>query len=357
MRPLIAYFSETALRNNLAVLKSKSPHSRYCAVVKANAYGHRVENLLPILSRSVDCLAVAMREEADVIRSHGCQLPILLLEGLFSQSEYEIAAKAGYWITISNVRQLEMLKKAQLSLPIDVFVKVDTGMHRLGFKPDEVLSILAALKHIRVVRQITLMTHFATSDEKDSSLFLQQVERMKPLTTLGYPLSLANSAAILTASDTHYHLIRMGISLYGVSPIDGTIGKDFDLQPLLYLESKIIHTMEIQAGESVGYGAKFIAPETMSIGVIACGYADGYPREVSEEAYVLVNGFKAPIIGRPAMDMMMIDLRAVPPENWDLCVEVFGRDIPIEYVARWAGTIPYTILTHVSNRVLFLRQS
>ncbi|GGZ97665.1 alanine racemase [Ignatzschineria ureiclastica] len=355
MRPLIAYFSETALRNNIAVLKSKSPESRHCAVVKANAYGHRVENLLPILSQSVDCLAVAMREEADAIRALGCQLPILLLEGLFSQAEYASAAQAGYWITIGNLHQLEMLKATTFSMPIEVFVKVDTGMHRLGFKPELVESVLAELTALPNIQKITLMTHFATSDERDSPLFLQQIANMKPLETLGYPLSLANSAAILTASHTHYDLVRMGIALYGVSPIDHTVGADFGLQPLLRLESKIIHSMEIRVGESVGYGAKFIAPETMPIGVIACGYADGYPREISEDAYVLVGAFKAPIIGRPAMDMMMIDLRNIPREYWSSSVEIFGDNLPIEVVANWAGTIPYTILTHIASRVYFVK--
>ncbi len=355
MRPLIAYFSETALRHNLAILKSRSPNSCHCAVVKANAYGHRVENLLPILSQSVDCLAVAMREEADAIRALGYKLPILLLEGLFSLSEYKMAAKAGYWITIGNKRQLEMLQQAALSIPIEVFIKVDTGMHRLGFKPNMVGEVLAALRQMSYIRKITIMTHFATSDEQNSPLFLQQVKQIESLEKYGYPISSANSAAILRAPYTHYDLVRMGISLYGVSPIDNSVGRDFDLQPLLYLESKIIHTMEISAGESVGYGAKFVATEPMPVGVIACGYADGYPREISDDAYVLINGFKAPIIGRPAMDMMMIDLRYVPLEHWDSAVEIFGRDIPIEYVAQWADTIPYTILTHIANRVTFFK--
>lgn len=353
MRPLVAYISEAALRNNLAVLQSKSPNSRHCAVVKADAYGHRVANLLPILSQSVDCLAVAMREEADAIRASHCHLPILLLEGLFSPSEYADAAKAGYWITIGNRAQLEMLQKANLKIATEIFVKVDTGMHRLGFKPQEVPEILTQLNRIESVAKITLMTHFATSDERDSPLFKAQIERMKPLQALGYPLSMANSAAILTASQTHYDLVRMGISLYGISPIDETTGADFALQPVMQLESKIIHTMEIDAGESVGYGAKFIAPQSMPIGVIACGYADGYPREISSEAYVLVAGFKAPIVGRPAMDMMMIDLSVVPSHAWEQPVEIFGANLPLEFVAQWAGTIPYTILTHISRRVYF----
>lgn len=354
MRPLIAYFSESALDNNIAVLKAKSPNSEHCAVIKANAYGHRVENLIPILNRSVDYVAVAMREEADDIRAKGGILPILLLEGVFAKEEYRLASQNDYMVAIGDDRQLAMLQSMPLEKPIHIFVKVDTGMHRLGFTPEAALGVIQVLESLPSVASISLMTHFATSDEENSPLFATQIERMKPLTALGYRLSLANSAAILNAPETHYNMVRMGISLYGVSPIEGTTGHDFGLQPLLTLTSKIIHTLEIDAGESVGYGAKFVAPEKMPIGVIACGYADGYPREISHEAYVLVGGHKAPVVGRPAMDMMMIDLRNIPQKAWTEQVEIFGRNLPIEELATWAGTIPYTILTHISKRVHFL---
>ncbi len=353
MRPLIAYFSESALDNNLNVLKQKASDSQYCAVIKANAYGHRVENLIPILNRSVDYMAVAMREEADDIREKGGKLPILLLEGVFDKDEYQIASRNNYMVAIGNEHQLEMLQTTPLEKPIEVFVKVDTGMHRLGFTPERAPEIVLALEKLPSVASITLMTHFATSDEKFSPLFNTQVERMATLDTLGLRQSLANSAAILTAPQTHQNIVRMGISLYGVSPMDNTTGADFGLKPLLTLESKIIHTAEIEAGESVGYGAKFVAPEKMPIGVIACGYADGYPREINEDAYILVGEHKAPIIGRPAMDMMMIDLREVPRKDWGEPCEIFGERLPIEYVANWSGTIPYTILTHLAKRVYF----
>lgn len=356
MRPLFAYFSEEALQNNVTILKAKAPNSQYCAVIKANAYGHRVENLIPTLNRTVDYMAVAMREEADDIREKGGILPILLLEGVFSKEEYQIASEKNYCVAIANLQQLSMLKQIPLAKPIAIFLKVDTGMHRLGFMPEEVPEIVKELQALASVASITLMTHFATSDEKDSPLFLQQIARMKTLDQLGLPQTLANSAALLTWPETHHEIVRMGISLYGVSPIDETIGEDFQLQPLLTLESKIVHFTEIEEGESVGYGAKFVAPEKMPIGVIACGYADGYPREITKEAYVLVGTHRAKIIGRPAMDMMMIDLREVPKNAWSEPVEIFGDNLPIEKVALWAGTIPYTILTHIASRVYFLKR-
>ncbi len=353
MRPLVAHFSVNALENNIAVLKAKSPNSLYCAVVKANAYGHRVENLLPILNRSVDYLAVAMREEADDIRAKGGILPILLLEGLFSVEEYRLASEHNYAVTIGNQTQLSMLKDADISSPLTIFLKVDTGMHRLGFAPEVVKQVVTELLGTSSVKKVILMSHFATSDEKDSPLFAKQIERMSLLNDLGLEQSFANSAAILTAPQTHHQLVRMGISLYGISPIDHHTGKDFGLRPLITLKSKIIHTTTIDQDESVGYGAKFIAPERMPIGVIACGYADGYPREIDNEAFVLVGNHPAPVIGRPAMDMMMVDLRNVPQSSWSDDVEIFGDRLPLEKVAQWAGTIPYTILTHISHRVHF----
>lgn len=356
MRPLIAYFSEAALENNLAVLKEKAPNSQYCAVIKANAYGHRVENLIPILNRQVDYMAVAIREEADDIREKGGTLPILLLEGVFAENEYQIASERNYCVAVGDERQFKMLKNASIETPLSIFLKVDTGMHRLGFSPEEAMRVVAELQALSTVKLITLMTHFATSDEKDSPLLRRQIERMQVLDELRLPQTLANSAAILTLPMTHHDIVRMGISLYGISPIDDSIGADYGLKPLLTLTSKVIHHAEIEAGESVGYGAKFIAPEKMSIGVIACGYADGYPREVSEDAYVLVGNHRAPIIGRPAMDMMMIDLRDVPKSSWDEDVEIFGDHLPLEKVANWAGTIPYTILTHIAGRVHFFNR-
>lgn len=356
MRPLIAYFSEAALENNLAVLKAKAPNSKSCAVIKANAYGHRVENFIPILNQQVDYMAVAIREEADEIREKGGALPILLLEGVFAKEEYQIASERNYCVAIANQQQLEMLKTSVLTIPISIFLKVDTGMHRLGFSPEEVPVIVEELQSLSTVKSVTLMTHFATSDEKNSPLFQRQIERMSILDTLNLPQSWANSAALLTSPVTHHNIVRMGISLYGISPIDDSIGVDFGLKPLLTLTSKIIHHTEIAEGESVGYGAKFVASEKMPIGVIACGYADGYPREITDEAYVLVGEYRAPIIGRPAMDMMMIDLREVPVEKWNEPVEIFGEHLPLEKVASWAGTIPYTILTHIAQRVHFFKR-
>ncbi len=353
MRPLTAYFSQSALENNLAVLKSKSPQSQHCAVIKANAYGHRVENFIEILEKRVDWLAVAIIEEAIELRERGATLPILLLEGVFEAKEYHLAAKHNFAVVVANDRQLNALKAMDLPQALKLFLKVDTGMHRLGFMPEEIPAIVREIEGHKNVRDITLMTHFATADEENSPLFAEQNRRMAKLDALNLPVTLANSAAILTAPETTREIARFGISLYGASPMENSCGRDYGLRPLINLKSRIIHTTTIEAGESVGYGARFVAPEKMPIGVIACGYADGYPREISAEAYLLVGKYRAPIIGRPAMDMMMIDLRNVPPAAWEEEVEIFGDHLPIEQVAAWAGTIPYTIFTHLAKRIHF----
>src|SRR5699024_9088944 len=236
-RPLIAYFSEAALENNLAVLKARASNSKYCAVINANAYGHCIENLIPILNRQVDYMAVAMREEADDIREKGGILPILLLEGLFDQDEYILASERDYCVAVGNNRQLEMLMEVSLVEPIDIFLKVDTGMHRLGFSPEEATDVIAKLEASSNVKSLTLMTHFATSDEKNSPLLQTQVERMATLNVFNLPQSLANSAAILTLPVTHHDVVRMGISLYCISPLDDSTVADFGLKLLLTLSS------------------------------------------------------------------------------------------------------------------------
>ncbi len=353
MRPLTAYFSHKALEHNLSVLQGLTPNSRHCAVIKADAYGHQIEHLLPLLDKRVDLYAVAAIEEAMAIRQAGGKLPILLLEGVFEPEEYQIAAKENFAVVLSSEAQMAWLKEAKLERPLDAFLKVDSGMHRLGVKPQAVPDLFESLKGMKNIASLGLMSHFATADEENHPLTQKQIELMEALEKIDAPQSIANSAAILKAPTTHKSMVRFGIALYGASPMADRVGADFDLKPLITLKSRIIHHTRIEKGESVGYGARFVAPEKMPIGVIAGGYADGYPREISEEAFVLVGEHRAPIIGRPAMDMMMIDLRNVPVSAWKNEVTLFGERLPIEWVANWAGTIPYTIFTHLSKRIHF----
>ena len=355
MRPLQANLSINALKHNLETLRACSPESQHVAVIKANAYGHRVPLLLPELERNpvIDYLAVAIIEEALEIREFGAQKPVLLLEGVFEQEEYYTASEYNFAVVVANAKQLKWLTDVELKKPLNVFLKVDSGMHRLGANPADIPAIYECVSSSKNVKSVTLMTHFACADEADSPLTEKQIAIMEALKEIDAPQSNANSAAVLTLPQTHNAIVRFGISLYGVSPIDDTTGADFNLKPLINLTTKIIHTSIIEKGETVGYGAKFTAPETMPIGVIAMGYADGYPREISTEAYVLVGEHKAPIIGRPAMDMMMIDLRSVPMESWNETVTLFGDALPIERVALWGGTIPYTIFTHLAPRIRF----
>lgn len=369
MRPLHAAISLKALRNNLEIMSSKINHKPMVAVVKADAYGHRIASLLPELERNkkVSHLAVAMIEEALVIRELQGKKPVILLEGVFEKEEYFLAAEHNFSVVIANITQLRWLEECSFTRPLEVFLKVDSGMHRLGFPPEEVMGVLERLQNNPKVKEVVLMTHFASADEENSSGMLAQIAVMERFKTLSLRKSYANSAATLFWPETHQDLARVGIALYGTSPVANrknrytTDGEDkilnrgdlLDLQPVMRLTTGIIQTFLVRKGDKVGYGGYYQANKNTPIGVIALGYADGYPRELDNEAYVLIDRFPAKVIGRPSMDMATVDLSQVPEEYWHYPVEIFGPKLPVEWLAKWGGTIPYTILTHIAPRVRF----
>lgn len=352
MRPLKAYLSKSALRHNISFLKQQSPHSDFCAVLKANAYGHRVELVAPIIGDDVNYFAVAMIEEAETIRAISQHVPIILLEGVFEHHEYTLCDAFNFIPTIGDQFQLNGILDAHLSNPIDVFIKVNSGMNRLGIPIDDLPHYYQCLQESNNVKSIKVMTHLSSADELDSDETAKQLAVMATLDpTLEF--SISNSAHLFHADKPEQTMIRAGISLYGSSPFDGKSGEDIGVKPILELRSKIIHINHLQTGDHVGYGAAFTADKEMTIGVVACGYADGYPREISKDAYMLIDGYKTPLVGRVAMDMIMVDLSDVPESKWDRDVIIFGAQLPIEQVAKWAGTISYTIFTHLAKRIHF----
>ncbi|MBS7815415.1 alanine racemase [Wohlfahrtiimonas chitiniclastica] len=351
MRPLKAYLSKSALLHNVAFLQQKAPNSQLCTVLKANAYGHRVALMVPILEHVVNFFAVAAIEEAETIRTLS-NTPIILLEGVFEHHEYHLCDEFNFIPAIGNAHQLNGLLDAKLMNPIDVFIKINSGMNRLGIRPEELAHYYQALNDSENVKSIQLMTHLACADEADDTKTRTQLALMANLPQ-HLSASISNSANIFDDQKPKQSIVRAGLALYGASPFDDQTAESIGLKPILELRSKIIHVNHIKAGEHVGYGATFTAPHDLPVGVVACGYADGYPREVSKEAYVLIDGYKAPLIGRVAMDMFMVDLSAVPESKWDREVILFGEALPIEYVAQWAGTIPYTIFTHLAARIHF----
>ncbi|MDX1444430.1 MAG: alanine racemase [Gammaproteobacteria bacterium] len=347
----------SALQHNLAELRRRAPQSRVMAVIKANAYGHGIEVVAPAL-RDADMFAVASSDEADRIRAVGVDTPIMLLEGAFNPDEQLHAAEQGYELVIHKFEQLDWLRDyAGPALP--VWLKVDTGMNRLGFRPEEFADAwkrLAALENIAGKPRI--MTHLAKADELDETFTHGQVERLDErvadiVREHGLEVSIANSAGTLAFPATHRDWVRPGVSLYGVSPLEGSTGPEQGLRPVMTVGTELIARKLIRKGETIGYGGHWTAPEDMPFGVVAIGYGDGYPRHAPNGTPVLVNGQRVPLIGRVSMDMITVDLRSQPDAKPGDPVVLWGEGLPVEEIAEAAGTIPYELLCGVTQRVDF----
>jgi alanine racemase len=349
-RPLIARIDLAALAHNLGVAKAAAPNSKALAVIKANGYGHGLTRVARGL-RTADGFAVLTVDDAAQLRGEGYTHPIVLLEGFFHPDELPDIAHLRLRPVIHRQDQAEILARAHLEHRIDVLLKIDTGMHRLGLRPARVADALATLRGAPHVAGITLMTHFAGADEAAIGV-AEQLARFREATSGNeLPCSLANSAALLRYPETHADWVRPGIMLYGISPFAGQTGADLGLLPVMTLESRLIAVQRIRKGEAVGYGATFVAERDMGIGVVACGYADGYPRHAGTGTPVLVEGRPTRTLGRVSMDMLCVDLTPVPNAHVGSPVTLWGADLPAEYVADHAGTIAYELLTALAPRV------
>ena len=349
-RPLIARIDSAALAHNLSVARAAAPHSKILAVVKANGYGHGLTRTARAL-RGADGFAVLRVEEAAQLRSEGYTHPIVLLEGFFHPDELAEISRLRLRPVLHRTDQVDILVRAKLTQRVDVLVKLNTGMNRLGIQPKRLPEILTTLRAAPYIGGITLMTHFASADETGDSVALQLARFQAATRDLGLPASLANSAAILRYPDTHADWVRPGIMLYGASPFAEHSGEDIGLLPAMTLESKLIGVQFVRRGEGVGYGARFIAERDMKIGVVACGYADGYPRHADTGTPILVDGQLARTLGRVSMDMLNVDLSPVPTAHVGSSVTLWGLGLPVERVAAAAGTISYELLTALAPRV------
>lgn len=351
-RPLVASISISAMRHNLAIAKNNAPHSKAWAVVKANAYGHGLARGMRAFS-DADGLALIEPDAAVRLREMGWQKPILLLEGFFDQADLSVVAEHKLQVAIHCVEQIEMLERASLASPIDVHLKMNSGMNRLGFTPANYRAAYARVKAISAVRQITLMTHFANADDPSNGglPLSEQVQRFHAATE-GLPgeRSISNSAADLMHPELSADWVRPGIMLYGGTP-GGKTAKEFGLRSAMTLNSEIIGIQHISAGDAVGYGSRFVADKPMKIGVVACGYADGYPRHAPNGTPIIVDGSRTGIIGRVSMDMISVDLTHIPTARVGSKVELWGDDLPIDEVADAAGTIGYEIMCALAPRV------
>ena len=351
-RPARAHIDLQALRENYRWARQRTAGSRALAVVKANAYGHGAVRVARTLDGQVDGFAVACLEEALELRESGVQNPILLLEGVFAPTELALVSTHGLWITVHCQTQLQWLLSARLDRPLQVWLKMDSGMHRLGFAPQDYRAAYAALAHSPQVSEIVLMSHYARADETDCPFSLQQRATFESLTQdLPGARSLANSAGLMAWSPHAGEWVRPGLALYGVSPLSGSRALETPLRPAMTLESELIAVREVNAGEAIGYGTHYVTQGITRVGVVAMGYADGYPRAAANGTPVAVAGQRTRLLGRVSMDMLTVDLTHLPHAAIGDTVELWGPQIGIGDVASASQTIPYELLTQVTRRV------
>ncbi|HXZ06778.1 MAG TPA: alanine racemase, partial [Paraburkholderia sp.] len=339
-----------ALANNLAVVRRRAPKSRIWAVVKANAYGHGLARVFPGL-RATDGFGLLDLEEAVKLRELGWAGPILLLEGFFRPTDLDVVDRYSLTTAIHSDEQMRMLEMARLSKPVNIQLKMNSGMNRLGYTPERYRAAWERARACQGVGQITLMTHFSDADgERGIDYQMEAFERGAE--GIAGARSLSNSAAVLWHPAAHFDWVRPGIILYGASPsgvtsaIEGT-----GLQPAMTLASELIAVQTLTEGHTVGYGSKFAARGPMRIGIVACGYADGYPRIAPEGTPVIVDGVLTRLVGRVSMDMITVDLTPCPTANVGSRVELWGTNLPIDDVAASCGTIGYELMCAVAQRV------
>lgn len=352
-RPTRALISLDNLRHNAAHAASLAPDARLMAVVKADAYGHGAEAVAGALAEHASAFAVASLEEAARLRDHGISQPILLLEGVFSAAELIDATALDTWIMITCEEQLHWLRGARLSTPLTCWLKIDTGMHRLGIAPEEADDFLGKLRGTaNASRDVVLCTHFSRADELEQDETRQQLAYfLATCSGRGCARSAANSPAVLAWPDTHLDWIRPGYMLYGDSPFAEYLRQADALKPAMTLVSRVIAVRDVAAGDAVGYGATWRATRPSRIATVTTGYGDGYPRTAVNGTPVLVNGQRASLAGRVSMDMLTVDVTDLPPVQVGDPVTLWGEHLPVGEVARHADTIGYELLTRMPPRV------
>jgi alanine racemase len=344
-----------ALKHNLQVVRQWAPRSRVMAVIKANAYGHGLVAVARAL-RAADSFAVARVDEGLTLRNAGIDKRTVLLEGVFDREQLDAAAAAGFELVVHTVEQIDLLRAAGAGakFKFNVWLKLDSGMNRLGFKGAAFDAALAALSALPAVKSpVNLFTHLASADSPEPAATADQLARFASATnSLPGERSIANSAGMLSFPQAQADWVRPGLLLYGVSPFAGSIGADHGLQPVMTLHSHLIALKDVAAGERVGYGGDWTARRLTRLAVAAVGYGDGYPRSLASGSPVLVNGERAPLAGRVSMDMIGIDVTDLKrtPRLGDPVI-LWGGGLPVEEIAVWADTIPYELLCGISQRV------
>jgi alanine racemase len=349
MRPIKARISVDAMAHNLRVARNHAGNARTFAVVKANAYGHGLSRARRAFA-AADGFAVLTLEEAANLRLMGVEQPIMLLEGIFGTDEIAACVELDLWPVLHHSAQLDWLQQQPPSRPLQIFLKFDSGMHRLGFPLTGHADLIARVRSLSGVAGVTLMTHFAQADES-AGVNWQLQPFLSETAVHGLPWSTANSAALLRYPETLGAWVRPGIMLYGASPFADVSAAELGLRPAMTLQSEIISVQSLRAGEAVGYGQLFRAERAMRVGVVACGYADGYPRHAPTGTPVQVNGRISQTLGRVSMDMLCVDLSECDEAGLGSPVVLWGEGLPVDTVATSAGTTAYELLCALAARV------
>ena len=363
-RAAVATIHLGALRRNFARVRERAAGDRVMAVVKADAYGHGLERVARAL-QDADAFGVAALGDGLRLRAAGIGARIVVLSGPDDPADLSEFRRLALDAVIHHESQLAWLEAERDTppgaRPLRVWLKIDTGMHRLGFAPERAADVCARLRALRGIdAQVALMTHFAASDEFDNDFTARQIAAFDAATrALRGARSLSNSAGLLgwpaaRGTDSNPSWVRAGGLLYGLSVIDGKSGAQLGFEPVMTLSTKLISINRISSGERVGYAGAWTCPEDMPVGVAAIGYGDGYPRSAPSGTPVLVRDKRAAIIGRVSMDLITIDLRGVPDANVGDRVTLWGRDLPAEEIAAHAGTISYDLTCGMTRRVLFV---
>lgn len=340
-----------AIRHNLGVVRSMVGDSQVVCVVKADAYGHGLSRVCQAL-QGADVLAVATTGEGFSCRQEGWAGRLLLLEGPSNTQEFDDAVALKAEMVVHHENQLQLLDQRKTDVPGNLWLKIDSGMHRLGFPLADSARIYSQLQQHKNGHNIILMSHFACADDRENPMTQWQIETFDAaISGLPGEVSLANSAAILNYPQSHRDYVRPGIMLYGASPCMQRTASEIGLLPAMTLGCDLIAINRVGKGETIGYGAGFTCPRDMSIGVAAIGYGDGYPRNARNGTPVLVNGRRSSLVGRVSMDMITVDLTGFDDVRVGDRVTLWGQGLPLEEIARWANAIPYELICGVTARV------
>ncbi len=350
-RPLRAFIDLHALRHNLDCVRRLSPDSKIMAIIKADGYGHGLQRVAAALHQA-NAFGLASLEEALQLREAGIAHPLCLLEGFFEPAELPPLTRHRIATVIHNEEQLQVLEQSRLAGSLDVWIKIDTGMHRIGFPPERLAEVLNRVTAIGLISRIGIMSHLANADDPADAYTDTQIAAFQsacdPFTK---ECSLANSAGIVAWPASRLDWVRPGIMLYGASPVHDRDPATIGLQPVMRLESRLIAANRFRKGDAVGYQGAWVCPEDMPVGVVACGYGDGYPRHAPTGTPVLIDGRRVPLIGRVSMDMITVDLRDIPDPRVGAPAVLWGDGIAVAEIADRAGTIAYELLCGVTGRV------